>query len=397
MRKIAVVVNSRANYGRVKSAMEAIEAHPELELVALAGASAVLPKYSHQLSMEAERVLSIVEGESPLAMAMSAGLGTIQLATAFDRLKPDAVIVIADRFEQLSVAIAAAYQNIPVAHIQGGEVTGSIDESVRHAITKLSHLHFVSTARAKEYVIRMGEPENTVWNTGCPSIDLLKDIPRFTRFPDGGVGYDLDPERPFLLVLQHPVTTEYGEGRSQIEQTIGAIRAFGMQAVWLWPNIDAGSDEISKALREFHEKSNHPVRFYRNLPPHEYYSLMQACYCQVGNSSSAIREGSYLGVPAINIGSRQQSRERGPNVVDVGYDANQIVKALRDPPWRNSSDLYGDGKAGKRIANILARCELSAQKLLSYTEEECAKSAVAASANVFAIPARCATAGGEIS
>lgn len=397
MRKIAVVVNSRANYGRVKSVMEAIEAHPELELIPIAGASAVLPKYSNQLSFNAERILSIVEGESPLAMAMSSGLGTIQLATAFDRLKPDAVIVIADRFEQLSVAIAAAYQNIPVAHIQGGEVTGSIDESVRHAITKLSHLHFVSTQRAKEYVIRMGEPECTVWNTGCPSIDLLRDIPRFTHFPDGGVGKNLDPERPFVLVLQHPVTTEYGNGREQIWQTINAIYTFGMQTVWLWPNIDAGADEISKVLREFHEKSNHPVRFYRNLPPHEYYSLMQACYCQVGNSSSAIREGSYLGVPAINIGSRQRGRERGPNVTDVGYDTHKILTALRDPPWRNSSDLYGDGKAGRRIAHILSGCELSVQKLLSYVEDQCAKSVVARSANVFSIPARCATASGVIS
>lgn len=370
-KKIAVVVNSRANYGRVKSVMDAIIVHPELELQLIAGASALLPKYSAGIPLGVlhERVYSIVEGGNLLTMAKSTGLALMELATVFNRLRPDMVVVVADRFEQLAVAIAAAYQNIPVAHIQGGEVTGSIDESVRHAITKLSHVHFVATNRAARFVEMMGEREDMIFNVGCPSIDLLDAVPAFDTFPPGGTGTALNALKPWLLVLQHPVTTEQ-VAVPQMAQTLAAVVASGMQAVWLWPNIDAGSEGMSKLLRDFHEKSpSAPIHFYRNLPPEQYYTLMKGCYCMLGNSSSAIREGSYLGTPAINIGSRQQHRERGPNVVDVGYFSSEILDSIRkfDGVGRfGSSSLYGDGQAGKRIAEALAHVSPQVQKVIDY-------------------------------
>src|SRR5262245_38498434 len=226
-RKVCVVVNSRANYGRIKSVLEAIKAHPNLQLQLITGASALLHRFGQVVDLircdgfePCATVYSIVEGETPTTMAKSTGLGVIELATQFENLKPDVVLTVADRFETIATAIAASYMNIPVAHTQGGEVTGSIDESVRHAVTKLAHIHFPATERARGVVIRMGEHESTVDLTGCPSIDLIAGLDLrmppelFVRYK--GVGADIDRSKPYVVVLQHPVTTEYGQGFKQI-------------------------------------------------------------------------------------------------------------------------------------------------------------------------------------
>ena len=279
-------------------------------------------------------VHSIVEGETPTTMAKSTGLGILELASQFENIKPDVVLTVADRFETIATAIAASYMNIPVAHTQGGEVTGSIDESVRHAVTKLAHMHFPSSQRAYDFLIRMGEDPETVHLTGCPAMDVVANsdlsLPPdlFKRY--AGVGADIDPNKPYLVVLQHPVTTEYGKGFAQIGQTLEAISRIGMQAAWLWPNVDAGSDDISKGLRVFREHHNPDyLHFYRNFSPEDYVRLLDNCACLVGNSSSGLREGAFMGVPCVNIGTRQQGRERAENVIDVGYDASAIEAAIR--------------------------------------------------------------------
>src|SRR5687767_10827430 len=185
----------------------------------------------------------VVEGENLVTSAKSTGLGLVELATVFDNLKPDAVVTIADRYETLANAVAASYMNIPVVHVQGGEVTGSIDEKVRHAVTKLSDLHFVSTKRAAERVIRMGEEPAHVFVTGCPSIDLASailerpalDFDPFTKY--GGVGPAFDPARGYIVVLQHPVTNEHEEARHQVTETLAAVESSGLQAFWFWPNV----------------------------------------------------------------------------------------------------------------------------------------------------------------
>src|SRR6476620_5523860 len=222
-RKICVVVNSRANYGRVKSVMRAISQHPKLKLQLLVGASALLHRFGSVVDIiradgfEPTAVVhSIVEGETPTTMAKSTGLGILELASQFENIKPDVVLTVADRFETIATAIAASYMNIPVAHTQGGEVTGSIDENVRHAITKLSHIHFPATERGRDFLLRMGEQPDTIHVTGCPSIDVLLDtdlsLPANIFARNRGVGAELDVSKPFVMVLQHPVTTEYGEG-----------------------------------------------------------------------------------------------------------------------------------------------------------------------------------------
>jgi UDP-hydrolysing UDP-N-acetyl-D-glucosamine 2-epimerase len=380
-RKVCVVVNSRANYGRVKTVMRAVVEHPRLKLQLLVGASALLHRFGSVVDViradgfEPTAVVhSIVEGETPTTMAKSTGLGILELASQFENIKPDVVLTVADRFETIATAIAASYMNIPVAHTQGGEVTGSIDESVRHAVTKLAHMHFPSSQRAYDFLIRMGEDPGTVHLTGCPAMDVVADsdlsLPPdlFKRY--AGVGADIDPSKPYLVVLQHPVTTEYGKGFAQIGQTLEAISRIGMQAAWLWPNVDAGSDDISKGLRVFREHHNPDyLHFYRNFSPEDYVRLLDNCACLVGNSSSGLREGAFMGVPCVNIGTRQQGRERAENVVDVGYDASAIEAAIRKQLKHGKypqSKLFGDGTAGKQIANILATAEFRIQKMLSY-------------------------------
>jgi len=380
-RRVCVVINSRANYGRIKSVLHAVKERPDLELQIIVGASALLHRFGEvQKVIQADgfipnaTVYSIVEGENPTTMAKSTGLAILELATQFENLKPDVVITVADRFETMATAVAASYMNIALAHTQGGEVTGSIDESVRHAVTKLSHLHFAATEQAAQYLIRMGEDPATVHNTGCPAIDVIANID--LRLPEDifkrykGVGPDLDPKEPYLVVLQHPVTTEYGQGMAQINETLKAIEAIGMQTVWLWPNVDAGSDEVSKGLRMFREK-NQPdyIHFYRNFTPEDYARLISNSVCLAGNSSSGLREGSFLGVPAVNIGTRQAGRENGGNVVNVGYDATAIEKAIRkqlEHGRYEMSTLFGDGQAGGRIAKILSEANIKIQKTLYY-------------------------------
>lgn len=380
-RNICVVVNSRANYGRIKSVLDAVQNHPALELQLIVGASALLWRFgnvSEQIRADGFEpravVYSIVEGENPTTMAKSTGMGILELATQFENLKPDFVITVADRFETMATAIAASYMNIPLAHTQGGEMTGSIDESVRHAISKLAHIHFPATEKARENLLRMGEDPERIFLTGCPAIDIVASIDlaisNRTIETYKGVGPGIDVAKPYLVVLQHPVTTEYGSGLAQIRETLNAIRSLRMQTVWLWPNVDAGSDDISKGLRLFRESEKPDyVHFFRHFSVEDYARLIANCACLVGNSSSGIREGSFLGVPAVDVGTRQAKRERAPNVLSVDYRQEEIENAIRRQ-IRNgrypSSALYGDGKAGERIAHILATAKVKIQKGLTY-------------------------------
>jgi UDP-hydrolysing UDP-N-acetyl-D-glucosamine 2-epimerase len=381
MKKVCVVVASRANYGRIKAVLSAIKAQPGLELQLIVGASALLYRFGKVVDLiEADgfevtsRIYSIVEGENLTTMAKSVGLGILELSTQFENLRPDIVLTVADRFETMATALAASYMNIRVAHTQGGEVTGSIDESVRHAITKLSHLHFAATEKSRDRIIRMGENPDFVFNTGCPAIDAISDIdlsmPANLFETYGGVGIPVDPSRPYLVVLQHPVTTEFGSGFSQINETLKAVQEHNMQTVWLWPNVDAGSDDISKGLRMFRERNRDaPIHFFRNFAVEDYARLIGNAACLVGNSSSGIREGAYLGVPTVNIGSRQQRRERGGNVIDVGYDARAIADAigvqLRHGRYE-PDNIYGDGNSAPQIARLISEVEAPIQKILTY-------------------------------
>lgn len=383
-RKVCVVITARPSYARIFTALEALRDHDDVELQIVVAASALLERYGNAVDViEAagfpvdRQVYMIVEGENLVTTAKSTGFGLAELATVFDNLKPDMVVTIADRFETMATAVAASYMNIPLAHIQGGEVTGSIDEKVRHAVTKLADLHLVSSQQAAERVIRMGENPDSVIVTGCPSIDLAKAaVNAEPRNPSeilagyGGVGADVDVSNGYVVVLQHPVTTEYQQAHAHVSESLEAIREGGYPALWFWPNVDAGSDNTSKAIRGFRERHELPrVHFYRNLNPHDFLSILINSDCIVGNSSAGIRECAYLGVPAVNIGNRQRGRDRGQNVIDVDYNRNAIIEAIdrcRTNPRPDSDLLYGDGTAGPQIATALATASVTIDKFLPY-------------------------------
>jgi UDP-hydrolysing UDP-N-acetyl-D-glucosamine 2-epimerase len=382
-RKICVVVTARPSYSRIRTALRAIEQHPDLELQLVVAASALLDRYGNAIqAIErdgfpiAARVYMVVEGENLVTSAKSTGLGLVELATVFDNLRPDAVVTIADRYETLANAVAASYMNIPVVHVQGGEVTGSIDEKVRHAVTKLSNLHLVSTEAAAERVRKLGEAPATVVVTGCPSIDIAAEVAAkpaldfdpFVKY--GGVGPNTDLSKGYLVVMQHPVTTEYEEARRQVEETLYAVKAIGLPVLWFWPNVDAGSDGTSKGIRVFREREKPDnLHLFRNMFPEDFLRLLVHSTAIVGNSSVAIRECSFLGVPAVNIGTRQQGRERGANVIDVEHDRHAIASAISEHARRGrpkADHLYGTGDAGRRIADCLAAAELTIEKRLTY-------------------------------
>lgn len=384
-RKICVVIGSRANYSSIKSAMRAIAAHPALQLQLVCGASAVLDRYGAVVDLiradgfepDAE-IHMLVEGETPATMAKSTGLGLIELPTIFSRLAPDFVVTVGDRFETMATTLAAAYMNIPVAHTMGGEVSGTIDESIRHAVTKFAHVHFPASPGAAERIVKLGEKPEDVHLVGCPRIDLVADIlaadsgaEKLTRdlFKEG-VGEPLDLSQPFILVSQHPVTTEYGEGERQILATLEAVKETGLPAIVLWPNSDAGSEDVARGIRKWRERGQAAnMHFFKNLPIDVYVRLMKRTACLVGNSSSGIREGAFIGTPCVNIGSRQTMRDRGANVIEVAAQRDAILVGIRDrlAHGRFSSDpIYGDGNAGGRIADILSTKVVQVQKLITY-------------------------------
>jgi UDP-hydrolysing UDP-N-acetyl-D-glucosamine 2-epimerase len=364
--------------------MRAIQQHPDLELQVIAAASALLDRYGQVVRLIEqdgfeinERLHILIEGETPATMAKSTGVGLIELPSAFERLKPDVVVTVGDRFETMATTLAAAYMNIPVAHTMGGEVSGTIDESIRHAVTKFAHIHFPASRDAAERIIKLGERPDMVFRVGCPRIDLVADILADSASEidghmfDLGVGANLDLSKPFVLVSQHPVTTEYGEGERQIAATLSAVRDSGMQAIVLWPNADAGSEDISRGMRKLREHGMAAnMHFFKNLPTATYIRLMKKTACLVGNSSSGIREGAYIGTPVVNIGSRQTARERGSNIIDVGHDSAEILKAMQAQTAHGPyamEDTYGSGNAGVQIAETLASLgPVEVQKRITY-------------------------------
>jgi UDP-hydrolysing UDP-N-acetyl-D-glucosamine 2-epimerase len=383
VRKICIVIGSRANYSSIKSAMRAIAAHPALELQLVVGASAILDRYGSVVDLiegdgftPAAKVHMLIEGETPATMAKSTGLGLLELPTVFESLKPDCVLTVGDRFETMATTLAAAYMNIPVAHTMGGEVSGTIDESIRHAVTKFAHLHFPASAGARERIIRLGERPEDIHLVGCPRIDLVAEIlasrsaSADDRIFELGVGDRLDLAQPFLLVSQHPVTTEYGAGEQQIMATLDAVREVELPAIVLWPNADAGSEDIARGIRKLRERNQaRNMHFFKNLSIDVYVGLMARTACLIGNSSSGIREGAFIGTPVVNIGSRQAGRERGHNVLDVPHDSGAIAAAIRRQlgQRRYATDpIYGDGEAGPRIAEVLATHAVSIQKRITY-------------------------------
>ncbi len=382
-RKVCVVVTARPSYSRVKTALKAIKEHPKLELQLVLAGSALLERYGSVVNYIekdgfeiTEKVFMVLEGDTPTSMAKTTGLGVIELANVFFKLKPHMVVSIADRFETIATSIAAAYQNIPLVHIQGGEVTGNIDEKVRHANTKLADIHLVASERASKRLIKLGEDRDYVFNTGCPSIDIASEVLKnpkldFNPFEKyGGVGVEFNYNSGYIVVMQHPVTTEFLKSKDQMNNLLNAVFKTGIPTFWFWPNVDAGSDGASSAIRKFREKNIiKNIHFFKNMESKDFLKLLFNANVLVGNSSVGIRECSYLGVPVVNIGTRQNRRERGNNVLDVDYTESSIFKGIEKQlsiSERSQDYIFGTGDAGYKIAKVLATVKLRSYKELTY-------------------------------
>lgn len=382
MRKVCVVIGSRANYSSIKSAMRSIKGHKSLSLQIVVGASALLDRYGSVVTLIEDdgfdidaRLYMLIEGETPATMAKSTGVGLMELPSIFDRLKPDVVLTVGDRFETMATVLAAAYMNISIAHTMGGEVSGTIDESIRHAVTKFAHIHFPASKDAAVRISKLGEENKNIHLVGCPRMDLVAEVLGdseniHNKIFEEGVGAELNLNENFILLSQHPVTTEFGVGEAQIFETLSAIHKTGLPAIVLWPNSDAGSEDISRGIRKWREsRSNERMHYFKNLPTTIYIQLMKKTACLVGNSSSGIREGAFIGTPVVNIGSRQDMRERGSNVIDVGHQSGEIydaiIRQLEHGPYVHQP-IYGNGSAGHQIADILSKCPLEIQKRITY-------------------------------
>lgn len=379
-RKVCFVLVDRANYGRLKPVMRAVQEHPDLELQTIASGTMVLERFDLPVRglrddgfpVDGEIYIEL-EGSTPTSMAKSVGFAVIEFASEFQRLKSDVIILIGDRYEALAAAIASGYMNKCIVHIQGGEVSGSIDESARHAISKFAQFHYPSTRRSAEFLIRMGERPDTILGTGCPSSDIARALDRTL---DGsiingrGSGGSIDVSKPYLLVIFHPTTTEFGGERVQMENLLTALRNLAMPTVLLWPNIDAGSDHVSKAIRVFREKVSPAwLRMIINFTPEEYLKVLANAACAIGNSSSFVRDASFLGTPVVLVGRRQEGRETDQHVTRVLPDASEITRAalrqVAHGPYP-ASTLYGDGHVSVAIAEALAKLSPYIQKRLHY-------------------------------
>ena len=377
-----MVLVDRANYGRLKPVMAAIREQPRLELLVLCAGSMVLERFDRPVEVVARdgfrvdaEIFMEIEGSTPATMAKSVGFGMVEFASELQRLRPDFALLIGDRYEALAAAMAAAFMNIPVVHLQGGEVSGSIDESTRHAITKFAHYHLPATQRARDYLVRMGERPETILGVGCPSSDIARGVPR-SLSPDvvnaRGSGVEIDVGRPFLLVVFHPTTTQFGEETREIQNLLGALDRHRVQTILLWPNIDAGSNHISKAVRVFRDQKRAGwLRALTNLKPDDYLAVLSAAACAVGNSSSFVRDAGFFGTPVVQVGSRQLGREAGPHVTWVAPDEEAIAAALaaqlshgRYPPCT----IYGDGHVAERLVERLVAIEPYTQKRLAFSD-----------------------------
>jgi UDP-hydrolysing UDP-N-acetyl-D-glucosamine 2-epimerase len=377
MRKVCVVTANRADYSRLKSVLRSIKEHENLELMLFVAGSHLLSSYGETIKeiekdgfKIAYRMHTEVEGRVPVTMAKSTGMAITELANAFYNFKPDIVVVHGDRFEALAASIAASLMNIFVAHIQGGEVTGTIDEHIRHAITKLSHAHFPSTADANERIIKIGEHSGSVFNFGCPSADELLSVPElsFENLKNKIFKYAKKEEwkkafnENFILIVQHPVTTEYRDVRENMLELLKALKKFSNSMILLWPNIDAGSEEIVKEIKKFEREKGDNVGLFPNFPLEVFVNIVRRARVMVGNSSSGVREACYFGTPVVNVGTRQDGRQRTNNVIDVGYDAESITGAIESQLKADRYKpqyIYGQGNSGKRIADTLASIDVN--------------------------------------
>lgn len=371
VRRVCVVTGTRAEFGLLAPVMNEIR-DAGLELLTVVAGMHLASQFG-DTRKHVEAAGFKVAGSVPMtpssddniAMARSIGQGILGFTDVFEALDPDVVLVLGDRVEAFAAATAAATMLKLVAHVHGGERTrGGLDESYRHAITKLAHIHFVATKGSRRRVIRMGERVATVHLVGAPGLDVAKGIGKPSSVDlEAELGGPL-PDK-FVLVSQHPVSTGADQAAQQMRETLAAVAAVGLPAIVLYPNADPGGRRMIEVAKE--EARNGRIRLVPSLTHKAYLQVLRRCGVLVGNTSSGIIEAPAFGTPFVHVGTRQAGRERGRNVIDVPHDRQKIrralERALRNKEFRrraaNTANPYGDGTASKRIAKILKGLDVS--------------------------------------
>lgn len=370
-RRITYISGTRADFGLMQSTLARIHGDARLEL-------GVIATGMHLSDAHGRTVRDIEASGLPLAatvavdvdpatgatMARNIGHMLAAFVPLLERERPQLVLLLGDRGEMLAGALAAIHLNIPVAHVHGGERSGTVDEPVRHAISKLSHFHFVATAQARERLVRMGELAERVWVTGAPGLDGLRELADIDRAALARAE-GLDPARPIALMVFHPVLQEAAAAGAQAAAVIDSLKRHGVQVLALLPNADAGSAAIRELLQARRDAGD--LRLATHFPRRNFVSWMAAADVMVGNSSAGIIEAASFGTPVVNIGMRQNLRERNANVVDAAAEPAAIEAAV-DRALRHGrhapQNVYGDGAAGPRIVDLLATVPLDPQVLM---------------------------------
>ncbi len=375
-RKIAVITGTRAEFGVLITVIKAIKNNPKLNLHLIATGMHFQKKHGYtadditRSGFNIDSKIKIIgESDRPIDIADSIASGIKKFSREFMKIKPDIVLVTRDRTEQLAATIAAAVLRIPIAHYVGGERTkGSIDESIRHSITKFANIHLVKTQESKNRVIKMGERPETIFVVGFSGLDYIQSQELYSRAELDRI-LNLDPKKSYVIVLQHPVTSEHSISGRQIEETLRAVDQISQQKIILYPNSDPGSEQIIRAIKK-HASENPDVRLFRSLPYKAYLSLIKHSNMIIGNSSGPTVETIPFGIPVINIGIRQEGRERGSNFIDCSHDHKAILEAIRKAQTRgfrkklqNIKNPFGTGESAKKIAQILSEIEITPELL----------------------------------
>ena len=366
MRRICYVTGTRADYGLMQATLLQIAAMPSVDLSVVV--TGMHLSESHGMTVNeihatgfriAVKVPVLLKPATGATMARNIGTMVTAFTDAFEAERPELVLLLGDRGEMLAGALAAIHLNIPVGHVHGGELSGTVDEPVRHAISKLSHIHFTSTVSARDRLVRMGELEANVHVTGAPGLDGLLDAPRAGRI-EVAARYDLDASRPIALMVFHPVLQEADRAEADARAIMSALGEAGMQTIALMPNSDAGSYGVRQVLED--AMGTRGVSIHTHLARPHFLDAMSCVDVMVGNSSAGIIESASFGTPVINIGRRQNLRDRNANVIDVAAaDAGltTILKAIILKGRCSAFNIYGDGNAGLRIANLISSYDLS--------------------------------------
>jgi len=376
MRKIAVMTATRAEYGLLYWTIKAIEADPDLQLQLIVTGSHLSPEYGltvKEIERDkipiAEKVEMLFSSDSEQGIAKSMGVLMISLAQVFERLQPDVLLVLGDRYEALAAASTAVAMNIPIAHLCGGESTeGAIDEQIRHAITKLSHIHFAQTEHYKQRIIKMGEESWRVHNVGILGYENIKKLPLLNR-EDLEKQLQIPLNRKTFVVTYHPVTLEKEALTQQIHKLLNALKRFKANIVFTYPNADSGGRLIIDKIKEF-QASHANVYLYFSLGQLKYLSLLKHADVMIGNSSSGILEAPFFKLPTVNIGNRQAGRLRFENVIDVSYEVEDIVRGIKKAMsqefrenLKDKSFVHGDGECSRQIIKVIKQA-LSSENLL---------------------------------